>query len=154
MSTCSFHECSRDASIRRYCPKHYNMLRRTGVLLMRTGKTCSICGEAYYAKGLCYTHYKRQKHPPRKRGSVNSHGYKCFRVNGKTSLEHRMVMEAILGRELLPGETVHHINGVRHDNRPENLELWVRSQCPGQRVEDKLRWAHEILDRYGDTHAV
>lgn len=37
--------------------------------------------------------------------------------------EHRLVMEGIVGRELRPDETVHHINGNTTDNRPENLQL-------------------------------
>lgn len=64
--------------------------------------------------------------------------------------EHILVIEQELGRFLLPGETVHHRNGVRDDNRPENLELWTSSQPSGQRVSDLLAWAHEILARYGD----
>lgn len=62
--------------------------------------------------------------------------------------EHILVMEEVLGRYMLPGETVHHRNGVRDDNRAENLELWIRPQPAGIRVSDALAWAREILRRY------
>jgi hypothetical protein len=63
--------------------------------------------------------------------------------------EHILMMEQVLGRRLHPDESVHHRNGVRDDNRAENLELWVRAQPSGIRAENAVAWAREILDRYG-----
>jgi hypothetical protein len=62
--------------------------------------------------------------------------------------EHVKVMESIVGRHISTVESVHHLNGIRDDNRPENLELWSKSHPAGQRVEDKVKWAVEFLMQY------
>lgn len=119
------------------------------------GVSCSVegCDRKPKAKGLCASHYQRLKQTGsvgaadfQRHGlgrHVSQDGYVVLKwgpYGDQKRLEHRAVMEELLGRELLTEENVHHKNGVRHDNRPDNLELWVRPQPQGQRVSDLVAW--------------
>ena len=83
----------------------------------------------------------------------DSEGYMIVSMptpTGHTLLRQNvLVMEQRLGRALRKGETAHHKNGVRDDNRDSNLELWVTAQPKGQRPADLLDWAYEIIELYG-----
>jgi hypothetical protein len=102
----------------------------------RKTKYCKLC-------------IKGDKHPNYSGGYINADGYRIVYIAPrKTCLEHRKVMQDYMGRELYPDENVHHKNGVRDDNRIENLELWSTMQPKGQRIKDKVDFAREILRRY------
>lgn len=121
MGTCQVEGCGREANVKKMCPMHYVRYRCSGRV-----------GDA------------RPMKAPRGTGHLEKSGYRT--IAGK--LEHRVVMEKLLGRPLRSNESVHHKNGDRSDNRPENLELWAKTQPSGQRIYDLVEWARDILKKY------
>lgn len=156
---CSIAGCTTRTFARGWCEKHY--------LALRDAPLCSVegCETKIVARGLCNKHYMRVKRggtTERRRarkcdGHLDGGGYRLLwqpehpnaRKAGHVS-EHVLMMGDALGRPIAKGETVHHRNGIRDDNRLENLELWRSGHPPGQRISDHLAWALELLETYAD----
>ena len=72
----------------------------------------------------------------------------------KPIMEHRYVMAQKLQKKLLDTEIVHHKDGNKLNNNLSNLELWNISHPYGQKVEDKIKWAREILTTYKEEYPI
>lgn len=163
---CSHPSCDRAVKTRGLCGMHYQRLhastpmedppRRIAGVMRKGVLKCSVddCDRRLQARGLCSMHYNRvretgeigpaaPKQAPHGTGYVDRNGYRLLQIKGVRWLEHRLVLERLLGRPLAKHESVHHKNGLRSDNRPENLELFVQGHPYGQRPEDLIAFVVE-----------
>ena len=157
----------------RYCSRSCMLVGRAKAKRRRVGRICKQCGKLFeihrahaeragrgkhtgqFCSRPCTWAYWRahpSDHPSvRNRKafaeSTDASGYIWVFVPSRGKVrQHRLVMEHVLGRILEPWETVHHKNGDRSDNRPENLELWTGKQPSGVRAQDALAARLEDLE--------
>lgn len=164
----------------RQCTANAWRRKRSGHDLQLKIVNCAVCEKKFQQKSIRHTKYCSKKclrrgctrrlrgkeergeyrgKANRPEGTITNDGYRVITRHGHPNarkngliMEHVFVMSEYLKRPIKKGETVHHKNGFRKDNRIENLELWSHSHPFGQRVEDKISWCKEFLSMYDEDY--
>jgi len=124
----------------RICPKCKKNEQR------KQGGYCRSCATLYHREWLLKKehtgHPKGSSSHNWKGGGLSTQGYRQTKISGKSILQHRVVMEKMIGRPLLRREVVHHWDEDRLNNKPENLCLF---RSPG---------IHSMLHKFAERHGL
>lgn len=165
-SYCNVEGCQKPFLANGYCSQHNQRFKKYGDPLHPIYKApkCKIdgCDGINDTQGLCGKHAMRLKRygdvnyiTPEKlrRISCRLSQPKLGKLQPKTYAKylgghkHRLIMELKLGRKLLRNEIVHHIDGNKHNNNIDNLELITQSEHIKKHLgkEGKLKKCSEII---------
>lgn len=160
VKSCSVDGCSGRYRCSGFCSRHYSRYLDHGDPLggsygrnRNHGDLCGIdgCDQKYQTMGVCEMHYARLRktgsYGPAIRlrgefgkGTISKGGYRYTSKGGRSVLEHRMKVEALIGRPLASGEVVHHIDRNRANNNIDNLML-----IPSQKEHNRLHYREDSL---------
>mgnify|MGYP001596859173 CR=1 FL=1 len=167
-SECVVDGCQTVSKCRKYCGLHYQRWKNYGnptepkhwLGAPKNGSTfeCTTCKKSFYrsksqidrgrqrfcskpCSALMWKGVKRGSKPLEGRWRKGRKGYIASTIGRKRIWQHRYVMEKAIGRPLDRHEIIHHINGIKHDNRLENLHITNNK-------EHKLGYGHAFIDGY------
>lgn len=110
----------------------------TNILKKQDGQICQVHRSRWF-RHKNYDISPDWKNLRKGKPSITSLGYVRININGKRILYHRYIMEQYLGRQLTKDERIHHINGIKTDNRIENLEL-IKNQSEHMKNHHTDKW--------------
>lgn len=121
------HPCQIKIGLGKYCshPCYAKAItKRKPIVCAYCGKRgMTKQGKIYCSRDCAFKHRKGKDSPLWRGGKILRAGYWFIKVGSRYVREHRVIMERILGRTLHQKEIVHHKNGIKNDNRIENLEV-------------------------------